>query len=99
MSIKVFIIARMGSSRLPGKVLKRVCGVPLLGLLIERMECCQKIEDIILTTSDCPQDNVIAEFGRERNISVFRGSESNTIDRLYRAALAYSAELLLLRRK
>ena len=95
MSIKVFIIARMRSSRLPGKVLKRVCGVPLLGLLIERMECCQKIEDIILTTSDCPQDDVIAEFGRERNISVFRGSESNTIDRLYRAALAYSADPII----
>ena len=95
MTVKVFIIARMGSTRLPGKVLKTVSGMPLLGLLIERMRRCQKIEDIVLTTSDCHQDDVIAQYGEELNVSVFRGSESNTIERLYKAAVEYTADPLI----
>ena len=95
MSAKIFIIARMGSSRLPGKVLKKVSGVPLLGLLIERMRRCKKIEDIILATSNCPQDDIIAEYGNDQKVPVFRGSESNTIERLYKAAVEFSADPII----
>jgi spore coat polysaccharide biosynthesis protein SpsF len=80
------IQARMASSRLPGKVMLDAAGKPLLEHLFERLLHCATLEKIILATSVNQQDDVIADFCKERRITVFRGNEADVLDRYYQAA-------------
>ena len=68
----------MTSTRLPGKVMKEVLGRPLLSYLIERIQCCKGIKDIILATTSNSDDDAIASFGKQKEVHVFRGSENNS---------------------
>jgi spore coat polysaccharide biosynthesis protein SpsF len=87
MRIEAFIQARMGSTRLPGKVLKEVMGKPLLDFLVERLAQSQEIDEIVILTSHQKQDEQIVSFCKERNLRYFRGSEDDVLDRYYHAAL------------
>lgn len=87
MRIEAFIQARMGSTRLPGKVLKNVLGRPLLDFLVERLSQSKEIDDIIILTSNQATDDPIVSFCQEKGISFFRGSEEDVLDRYYQAAL------------
>lgn len=87
MHIEAFVQARMGSTRLPGKVLEKVLGRPLLDFLLERLAQSKEIDGIAVLTTTQAADNVIAAFCRERNIPCFRGSEEDVLSRYYEAAL------------
>lgn len=87
MRIEAFVQARMGSTRLPGKVLKEVLGKPLLEFLVERLSQSQEINDIVILTSDQPEDDVIASYCKKKNLLCFRGSKDDVLDRFYRAAV------------
>ena len=82
--IAAIIQARMGSSRLPGKVLKEVCGKPLLWHLVQRLKTSQAIDKIIIATTDNEADRPILELAQRMGISGFAGSEENVLDRYYR---------------
>jgi len=92
MNPKIFVIARMGSSRLPGKVLMPLGDKTVLGMLIERMRMTIAGADIVLTTSVDPKDDPIVDFGMANDITVFRGSEADTVDRIYQAAKKNEAD-------
>lgn len=87
MRIEAFIQARMNSTRLPGKVLKKVLGKPLLEFLIERLSQSKEIDDIVVVTSQAKEDDAIVSFCKIRGIAFFRGSEEDVLDRYYQAAL------------
>lgn len=87
MRVEAFIQARMGSTRLPGKVLKKVLGKPLLEFLIERLHDAKKIDDIVILTTNEPVDDSIVSFCEERNIACLRGSTEDVLDRYYQAAV------------
>lgn len=87
MHVEAFIQVRMGSTRLPGKVLKKVLEKPLLDFLIERLSQSKEIDDIVILTSQQSADDVIVSFCQERGIPFFRGSEEDVLDRYYQAAL------------
>lgn len=87
MRIEAFVQARMGSTRLPGKVLKKVLEKPLLDFLVERLLQSKEIDDVVILTSHLPTDDVIVAFCQERGIACFRGSEEDVLDRYYQAAL------------
>lgn len=87
MRIEAFVQARMGSTRLPGKVLKKVLNKPLLDFLVERLKQSKQIDGIVILTSQKPEDDVIASFCQERKVPCFRGSEEDVLDRYYQAAL------------
>ena len=76
---------RMTSSRLPGKVMAEVLGKPLLGHIIDRLECCSSLDDIVVATATDISNDSIETYCRERNIPVFRGSEKDVLDRLLQA--------------
>ena len=76
---------RMTSSRLPGKVMAEVLGKPLLGHIIDRLECCNSLDDIVVATATDILNNPIEAYCRERGIPVFRGSEKDVLDRLLQA--------------
>jgi len=85
----IVIQARMGSSRLPGKVLKEIGGIPLLGHVLSRLEHLHHQADIVVATSDLDQDDAIAQFCRDHGVLCFRGSERNVLQRYYQCAVEY----------
>ena len=71
--VVALIQARMGSTRLPGKVLRPIAGKPLLWHIVHRLRHCTQIEDIAIATSTNPRDDAIVEFGASEEIMVLRG--------------------------
>ena len=86
MNIGLVIQARMGSSRLPGKVLMNLCGKPILLHIIERLKDLKGEYKRIIITSTEEKDDDIEDFCKENNILFFRGSENDVLGRYYQAA-------------
>lgn len=91
-NLVVIIQARMGSTRLPGKVLKDICGQPMLARVINCVRRATLPNKIIVATSTEPADNAVAELCAAHSIDVFRGSELDVLDRYYQAARAFAAD-------
>lgn len=89
------IQARMGSTRLPGKVLKPIAGQPLLWHIVHRLKRSQFIEQIAIATSTNPRDDAIVEFGRDNGIAVVRGPEDDVLARFARAAELLDADIIV----
>ncbi len=83
------IQARMGATRLPGKVLMKVKGITLLQYEIDRARQAKKIDKIVIATSDKSADNKIENLFKKINIDCFRGSEDDVLDRYYQCSLQY----------
>jgi glutamate-1-semialdehyde 2,1-aminomutase/spore coat polysaccharide biosynthesis protein SpsF len=89
------IQARMGSARLPGKVLAETGGQPILGHAVRRLRKANNISSVVVATSTLPADDAIADFCIACGISCFRGSESDVLDRYYRAASMFAADAVV----
>lgn len=85
------IQARMGSSRLPGKVLADICRKPMLWHVIRRTNQSRFITYLVVATSHLSEDDPIAEHCRRENVECFRGSEQDVLDRYYQSAVHYGA--------
>lgn len=85
----------MGSTRLPGKVLLPLCSKPMLLHIVQRTRACGSFDDVIVATTTLPRDNTIAEFCSQYNISCFRGSEEDVLDRYYQAANVFKADVIM----
>ena len=59
------IQARMGSTRLPGKVLRRIAGKPMIGWIAERLRACKEVDEIVVSTTQSPRDDAIARFAKK----------------------------------
>lgn len=80
--ITASIQARMGSSRLPGKVLANIQGEPMLLKQINRLRRSRLIDEIIVATSTNKKDDQIENFCVENNITFFRGDENDVLGRI-----------------
>ena len=87
----MIVQSRMGATRLPGKSMMDLAGAPLISRLLERVQRCKRLDEIVLATTQKPEDDVIEEVGRAHGLSVFRGSENDLVDRYYQAAKMYGA--------
>jgi spore coat polysaccharide biosynthesis protein SpsF len=76
------IEARMGSSRLPGKVLKDICGKPALTRLLSRLRRCELLNGIVLATSSLAADDPLEKWARGEELPFFRGSEDDVLLRV-----------------
>lgn len=83
--------ARMGSTRLPGKVLMEVCGRPLLAHMLDRVARAGTIDAVWVATSTDPRDDAVAELAAASGHAVFRGSEQDVLARFAGAADAAGA--------
>lgn len=90
--ILVIIQARMSSSRLPGKVMKKIIGRPMIFYLLQRLKSSQKINQIVVATSKKRADDPLAKYIKSQKVDVFRGSEDDVLARFYQAAKEYKAE-------
>ena len=86
------IQGRMGSSRLPGKVLLDIAGKPMIQHVIERARRAQRIDALVVATSSEPSDDPIAEFCAGLGVTCARGSLHDVLDRYYQAASAQGAD-------
>lgn len=89
------IQARMGSSRLPGKVLRLILGEPMLWHIIQRVRVAPGVEQVVVATPDGAGDEPIRQLCRERGIAFFAGSEHDVLDRFYWTAVSYGADPVL----
>lgn len=89
------IQARMGSTRLPGKMLKKIQGKTLLAYMLARVRQAKTLSLIVVATTNRPEDGAIANIAKENGVGCFRGSENDVLDRYYRAALRYGADTIV----
>jgi len=85
--IGCIIQARMGSTRLPGKILKKVDkDIPSLQYTINQLKFSKNIDKIVIATTDLAEDDVIETFVKKQNLDCFRGNAENVLDRYYQCA-------------
>ena len=96
MKIICIVQARMGSQRLPGKVLMKGANrKPLILNLFERIKKSKYLNKIIIATTNLKKDLKIVQICKKNNIEFFRGSHLNVLDRYYKCALEYKADTIL----
>ncbi len=95
MKTVAIIQARMGSSRLPGKVLARVAGSPMIEHIVRRVRDAGGVDEVVVATSTSSGDDAVAGFCAEKEISCFRGSEQDVLDRFHRAAQTAGANIVV----
>jgi glutamate-1-semialdehyde 2,1-aminomutase len=95
MKTVVLIQARMGSVRLPNKVMRRINDVPMIELLLRRLAKTKRVDQIVLATSVDPRNNALVEHVRSLGYEAFQGSENDVLDRFYHAAKLHQAEIVV----
>ena len=95
LNIVASIEARMGSSRLPGKVLKKFSNIEALALLVKRLKKCRYLSDIIVATTINAEDDLIVSWCKQNNINYFRGSEKDVLDRVVKAHEYMNTDLIV----
>lgn len=95
MTTGIILQARMGSSRLPGKVLAPLLGRPMLAHILERLALCAAARVLVLATTTLPQDDAVAALGAAAGIPVFRGDALDVLDRYVQAARAHALDVVV----
>lgn len=93
--IGLIVQARMGSSRLPGKVMKKVRDKPLLYYSINQLKQCKTISKLIIATTTFKEDDIISDFVKSQNVSVFRGDAFDVLERFYNCAKKFQLKIIV----
>ncbi|WP_017186828.1 cytidylyltransferase domain-containing protein [Alkalibacillus haloalkaliphilus] len=95
MKIVAIIQARMGSTRLPGKVLKPVLDKPLLAYQICQLKHSQLIDQLVIATTTSNRDDAIVEFCKSHGVQYERGSETDVLNRYEETAKKFNADVVV----
>lgn len=95
MKVVIVIQARMGSTRLPGKVLKKILDKPMLWYLIDRVSRVEFAHEIVVSTTINPADDSIVDFCKDVGASCYRGSEHDVLSRYYETAKQHNADCVV----
>ena len=95
MKVVAIIQARMGSTRLPGKVLRELAGKTMLYRVVNRTRRVKLLDQVVVAAPEAEANNVLADACKEMGVACFRGDEDDVLDRYYRAALAFGAEVVV----
>jgi spore coat polysaccharide biosynthesis protein SpsF len=95
MKIVAIVQARMGSTRLPGKVLMDLGGKTVLARVVARLRRAILIDQIVVATTDSVIDNAIIRECQRLQVEYFRGSENDVLDRYYQAANSCEAQIVV----
>ena len=93
--IVIIVQARMGSTRLPGKVLKRIAGRPMLDYQMERLRRVRRAQKIVIATTTEAADQPIVDYCRSAGVDCTRGSEADVLSRYFEAAQTYGASVVV----
>jgi spore coat polysaccharide biosynthesis protein SpsF len=94
-STVAIIQARMGSSRLPGKMMMELSGIPIIEWVIRRVQGAALLDDIVVATSEAAIDDELALVAKNLGVKVFRGSEADVLDRFVKAAEYSEADAIV----
>ncbi len=95
MKIVAIVQARMGSSRLPGKVLKEINGMPMIQILLERLKLSKRIDEVVVATTKADSDNTLVDFLKSKNYLYARGDETNVLERYIQVAEEFKADIVV----
>lgn len=95
MKTLAIVQARMSSTRYPNKVMQPILGIPLIGLLLNRLSKAKRIDQIILATSVDPRNQPLVDYVFKLGYPVFQGSENDVLDRYYQAAKVYQPDTVV----
>ena len=95
MKVGFLITARLKSTRLPKKLLKKVNGASYMEWLIRRLKLSNRLDEIIICTSTNPQDDPLIKIAKQENVEFFRGSEEDVIQRLYDATKKFELDYVI----
>ena len=93
--VVAIVQARLGSIRFPKKVMADVNGETLISLLLERLKNSKKIDQILLATSDRNVDDELEIYIKSLGFDVYRGNETDVLDRFAKAALSAKADVIV----
>ncbi len=93
--ILIIVQARMSSTRLPGKIMKKVLGRPLLDFLIQRLKRVSLADGIVIAATINTADAKIANYCLAQEVFCFRGSEHDVLDRYYQTATKFNADVIV----
>jgi spore coat polysaccharide biosynthesis protein SpsF len=95
MKTVAIIQARMGSSRLPGKVLRPLVGQPVLWHVVHRLKQCQELDEVRIATTTQSADDPLVEFAAEQSVPITRGSEDDVMSRYMQTTEESQADILI----
>lgn len=95
MKTVAIVQARMGSTRLPNKVMKLIAGVSMIELLLSRLSLSKEVDQIVVATSIDPANQPLVEHVRKLGFAVVQGSENDVLDRFLTAAKANDADVVV----
>ncbi len=95
MNVVAIVQARLGSTRLPGKVMKRINNKPMIGLLIDRLKLAKKINQIIVAVPDNDSSIPLKEYFNKSDTYCEEGSEKNVLERFVKVAKKYDADTVV----
>jgi len=93
--IVLIIQARMSSTRLPGKSMMPLADKPLVYRMVERLKKCKQVDEIVIATSDQPEDQVLVELAKELDVAYFKGNLIDVRDRYLEAAEKFQADFVI----
>ena len=85
----------MGSTRLPGKVMKKIVGIPTIGIIYKRLKKSKEAEKIIVASSNNTENRELLEYLKKIKATYFCGSEEDVLDRFYKTATKYKAKIIV----
>lgn len=95
MNIVAIVQARLGSTRLPGKVMKKICEKTVLEHVYERLKLSENLNDIVIATTDRAEDIKIIDLCEKLGMNYFIGSEDDVLSRYYNCAKKYNADTVV----
>jgi glutamate-1-semialdehyde 2,1-aminomutase len=95
MKVVAIVQARMGSTRLPNKVMKPVDGIPMIELLLSRLSRASEVNQIIVATSIDPRNQPLVAHVQHLDYACEQGSENDVLDRFVQAARAHQADIVV----
>jgi len=96
-SVRVVAViqARMGSSRLPGKILLDIDGAPMLTRVVERVQRANTVDKVVIATTVEPEDDAVAQFCEDHGYAYIRGDHDDVLDRHVLAARTFGADIIV----
>ena len=92
----IIVTARTDSSRLPGKILMKIKGIPIIKIIVDRLKKSKLKSKIVVATTNLPSDDYLVYLLKKNKINFFRGEENNVIKRVLDAAKLYDGKNIIL---
>ena len=95
LKVLAIIQARMGSKRFPSKIMAELCEMPMIEVLVRRLQRAKLLDQIVVATTTESSDDVLCKWLKNNNLEYFRGSENDVLDRFYRCAKVYQPNVIV----